>query len=158
MPIAAVPSLAPGHPMTAGVLITDPADRLLIVHPAKGGPWHLPGGIVEQGESPLDAARREAREELGIDIDVREYDLFAVEWLQATRPGRRDRVVFLFAGPVLDHDAAISLQPDELDMWRWAVRRELDGLLHPAVARRIVGPLQTPGAATYLETRTQRTT
>ncbi|MFJ7590176.1 NUDIX domain-containing protein [Streptomyces sp. NPDC097617] len=157
MPIAAVPSLAPGHPMTAGVLITDPTDRLLIVHSASGGPWHLPGGIVEQGESPLDAARREAREELGIAIDIREYDLFAVEWLQATRPGRRDRVVFLFAGPVLDADSPFSLQPDELDMWRWAARGELDGLLHPTVARRIVGPLQTPGAATYLETRTQRT-
>lgn len=157
MPIAAVPSLAPGHPMTAGVLITDPADRLLIVHSASGGPWHLPGGIVEQGESPLDAARREVREELGIEIDIRPYDLFAVEWLQATRSGRRDRVAFLFAGPVLDPADSITLQAAELDMWRWAARSELDDLLHPSIARRIVGPLQTPGAATYLETRTQRT-
>ncbi|MGW1770622.1 NUDIX domain-containing protein [Streptomyces sp. NPDC002104] len=146
--------------MTAGILITDPNDRLLIVHPAKGGPWQVPGGIVEHNESPLDAALREVREELGLDLDVTEHDLFAVEWLQATRPGRRARVAFLFAGPVIDpaDTDPITLQADELDMWRWAARNELDSLLHPAVARRIVGPLQTPGAATYRETRTERTT
>ncbi|MFB6943174.1 NUDIX domain-containing protein [Streptomyces sp. NPDC060286] len=146
---------APGHPLTASVLITNPGDNLLIVHPAKGGPWQLPGGIVEQNESPLDAARREGREELGLDLDIQEHDLFAVEWLQATRPGRRDRLAFLFAGPVLhqadtDH---ITLQRDELDAWRWATRTDAESLLHPAIAARIVGSLQTPGSAVYRETK-----
>jgi len=34
------------------------------------GYWELPGGKLEPHESPADAARREAREELGIDIEV----------------------------------------------------------------------------------------
>ncbi|MGC9536556.1 NUDIX domain-containing protein [Streptomyces sp. UG1] len=146
--------------MTAAVLITNPGDDLLIVHPTKtDAEWQLPGGIVEQHESPLDAVRREAREELGLDLDVREYDLFAVEWLQATRPGRRDRIAFLFAGPVLteaDTDR-ITLQRDELDAWRWATRAEAESMLHPAIAARIVGPLQTPGSAVYRETRHEGT-
>ncbi|MFF2922711.1 NUDIX domain-containing protein [Streptomyces celluloflavus] len=143
--------------MTAGVLITDPRDYLLLVHHGDG-PWQLPGGIVEQGESPLDAVRREAREELGLALDVNEQDLFAVEWLQATRPDRRDRLAFLFAGPVLDEQAGdrITLQQEELDAWRWATRAEAESMLHPAIAARIVGPL-LPDGAVYRETRNERT-
>ncbi|MFE9660295.1 NUDIX domain-containing protein [Streptomyces sp. NPDC005955] len=148
---------APGHPLTAATLVTDPLDRLLIVHPTSGGSWHLPGGIVEQGESPLEAARREAREELGLSLDIREQDLFAVEWLQATRPGRRDRLAFLFAGPILAAEAPdIVLQPSEVDAWRWATREESRSILHPAVAARIMGPLQVPSSATYREIRNQK--
>jgi 8-oxo-dGTP pyrophosphatase MutT (NUDIX family) len=90
---------------------------------------------------------------------ITEHDLFAVEWLQATRPGRRDRFAFLFAGPVLttaDTDR-ITLQRAELDAWRWAPRAEAQELLHPAIAVRIVGPLQTPGSTVYRETRHEGT-
>ena len=150
----------PGHPVTASILITSPDDDLLIVHPAKGdeAPWQLPGGIVGD-ESPLDAVRREAYEELGLDLDISEHDLFAVEWLQATRPGRRNRIAILFAGPVLtpaDTDR-ITLQREELNAWRWATRAEAQSMLHPAIAARIVGSLQTPGSAVYRETRHERT-
>jgi len=32
--------------------------------------WDLPGGAVKRGEPPLSTARREMREELGIEIDA----------------------------------------------------------------------------------------
>ncbi len=52
---------------TAGgpaVLLTRRAPRLN----AHGGQWALPGGRVDLGETPLDAARRELHEELGLDL------------------------------------------------------------------------------------------
>ncbi|MFJ1580438.1 NUDIX domain-containing protein [Streptomyces sp. NPDC088182] len=152
---------APGHPISAAVLLMDSRDRILIVHPARpGAPWALPGGLVEVGESPVDAVRREVREELGIEVDVRAMDLFAVEWLQATRPGRRDRLAFVFAGPRLPTSETdrITLQRDELDRWTVAAPAEALGLLHPRIADRIRGPLHRPGSTLYRETRNERTT
>lgn len=35
------------------------------------GRWELPGGQVEPGEAEVDALRRECREELGAEVDVR---------------------------------------------------------------------------------------
>jgi 8-oxo-dGTP pyrophosphatase MutT (NUDIX family) len=38
---------------------------------AHAGQWALPGGRLEPGEAPLDAALRELHEELGIDLSPR---------------------------------------------------------------------------------------
>lgn len=47
-------------------------DRYLVcrrpAHKRHGGLWEFPGGKLEPGESLLDAARREMREELGVDV------------------------------------------------------------------------------------------
>lgn len=37
--------------------------------PAKGLPWELPGGRIEPGETPAEAAAREVHEETGIRIE-----------------------------------------------------------------------------------------
>lgn len=36
----------------------------------QGGTWSVPGGARERGESPAEAALREAHEELGVDADA----------------------------------------------------------------------------------------
>jgi 8-oxo-dGTP pyrophosphatase MutT (NUDIX family) len=52
------------------VLLSDEHGRVLLVRHTYGDrrAWELPGGWVERHEEPIEAARRETREELGADV------------------------------------------------------------------------------------------
>ncbi|WP_275408548.1 NUDIX hydrolase [Planosporangium mesophilum] len=57
---------------TGGVVVVD-ADRFLALRRArepKAGQWELPSGFCDGWEHPVDAAVREAREELGVTVEL----------------------------------------------------------------------------------------
>jgi 8-oxo-dGTP diphosphatase len=56
---------------TGTAIIFDDADRFLVIRrarPPQQGWWDLPGGFCDGWEHPSEAAVREAREELGVEI------------------------------------------------------------------------------------------
>ena len=60
---------SPKHILSAAVVVVnDDRDLLLVRSPRRG--WELPGGQVEQGERPTEAAIREAEEESGIEVQI----------------------------------------------------------------------------------------
>jgi len=51
--------------------ILDEQGRVLFVHQTyAGGKWALPGGAVEENESPWGAAVREVKEKTGLDVEI----------------------------------------------------------------------------------------
>src|SRR5437868_12667488 len=53
-----------------GVVIRGPGETILLEKRRDCGWWGLPGGKVEPGESLVDAAVREVREETGLAVEV----------------------------------------------------------------------------------------
>jgi len=78
------------------------------------GQWAIPGGFVEEKESLADAARRELKEETGIDV-------MYLEQLYAFGDVGRDprgRVVTIAYFKVIDSDPDLS-HDDEVSEVRW---------------------------------------
>lgn len=51
-----------------GVLITNDKDQVLLQRRSDTGEWCIPGGAMEVGETYIEAATREIREEVGIEV------------------------------------------------------------------------------------------
>jgi ADP-ribose pyrophosphatase YjhB (NUDIX family) len=70
---------------TVDVIIEYQGGFLLIRRKNPPSGWALPGGFVDYGESLEDAAKREAREETGLDVElVRQFHTYS-------DPGRDER-------------------------------------------------------------------
>lgn len=86
----------------------------------KGG-WEFPGGKIEEAESPELALKREIKEELDIEIEIKDY-LTTVEY---TYPNFHLSMQCYFcnikAGEVklLEHEASKWLTIEELDSIQW---------------------------------------
>ena len=77
----------------AFVVIFDKKGRVLLSHRRDLDLWNLPGGQVEHGELPTEAAVRETREETGLKIKIR--NLVGVYG----KPDK-DEIIFLFRGKI----------------------------------------------------------
>ncbi|WP_067830049.1 NUDIX domain-containing protein [Actinomadura kijaniata] len=113
MPDAAYYASLPRTRGAAAALLLDDLGRVLLVKPTYKDGWFLPGGVIEAGESPLEACVRECQEELGL---VPRLDgLVCVDWAPP-----RDSVVdaanvFVFGGAISGAEIeAIRLPADEL--------------------------------------------
>jgi ADP-ribose pyrophosphatase YjhB (NUDIX family) len=112
----------PAKRIVAGVLITDDLDRVLLLQPSYKPTWEIPGGVVQAGESPRAAARREVREELDLDIGLGR--LLVVDWL-AEEPPKTEGLVFVYDGGILEAARTpLRLQRAELNAYGFV---DLDG-------------------------------
>jgi 8-oxo-dGTP pyrophosphatase MutT (NUDIX family) len=119
------------QPRTRGVkcVLTRGAEILLVRHTyGDGRRWELPGGGIKRREQPGQAARREIREELGIDVD----DWILLGDLFARIDGKRDRL-WCFTAEV--GDRALALDRAEIAAAEWFSRDRLPERTSRHVAR-----------------------
>ncbi|MEV6600114.1 NUDIX domain-containing protein [Actinoplanes sp. NPDC051346] len=115
---------------SVSVIVVDEQARLLLVrHAGQRDGWAVPGGAVDVGESPAQAAVREIREETGLHINrLRLLDTLGGPDYEVTYPNG-DRVAYVTAvyqagiaggAPVPDHE-----EISELD---WFAPAQLPGV------------------------------
>ncbi len=90
-------------------------DKILLcrrsIHPRKGY-WTLPAGFLELGETPLDGALREAREEAHAELEIDQ--LLAVYTIR-----RLSQIQLIYRARLLDPDVRAGEETMELDLFRW---------------------------------------
>jgi ADP-ribose pyrophosphatase YjhB (NUDIX family) len=115
---------------SVSVLPVDAECRVLLVrHVGHADGWAVLGGAVDVGESPAQAAVREAREEIGVEIRlVRLVDVLGGPDYEVTYP-HGDRTAYVTAV----HEAEIAegrpeADRDEVEAVGWFGREELAGI------------------------------
>ena len=144
----------PKKRMSAGCLLFDHQNRILLVNPTYKEQWEVPGGIVEQDESPLQTCVREIQEELGLTVQPKR--LLCVDY-GPTSGDRSENLSFIFDGGQLSTTdiANITLDTNELSEYRFCTSDETTTLLNDRVGQRVQQCLSIihTGQTLYLEKR-----
>jgi 8-oxo-dGTP pyrophosphatase MutT (NUDIX family) len=117
--------------------------RVFLIRHRKGRYWGFPKGHAEQGESPLQAASRELREETALEISHLLQQMPFVEAYQFHIEGKkvRKRVSYFVA----EVSGEIKLQQKEIGDGKWMeLKAALNQVTHPegkAILRQVIEQL-----------------
>lgn len=135
---------------TATAFIVDSQKRTLLLWHKRLGRWMPPGGHMEEHELPEEAAKRECKEETGLDVEIvgeKQDDLFTgnpqegrmlkkpiamlLEEIPAYPP-RNDpahqHMDFLFLARPVDESQVMTLNKDEGHEMRWFTKKDIEAL------------------------------
>lgn len=144
----------PQVPVSAGAILMDSEQRILLLKPTYKSGWTIPGGVMEEdGETPWEACLREVREETGIEVS--EGRLVCVDSRPAKKGSKLGLRFLFYCGEVPPEQiAGITLQAYEVSEHRWVTPEEAEELLRPAIRRRVRKGLKvicTNKGCVYLE-------
>lgn len=127
------------YTVSCGTLVLDTKGRLLLCHVTGTAAWDIPKGMQDPGETTLEAAMRELREEAGIGFapgrfhDLGQFDYRRDKRLRLYRVAAEDELgdlSRLACSSYFPHHATGRPTP-ETDGFRWAGRDEVHKLCWP---------------------------
>lgn len=126
----------PKKRMAAGPLLFNEDGEILILKPVYKNHWLIPGGVVEENESPREACLRETKEELNLDIKPKR--LLCVEY-RSDSDGRGENLQFIFDGGILSPAQInnIKIPVKEISEYRFMKVEEALPLLSESLRLRI---------------------
>lgn len=104
----------PNYTVDPIVMTMEDIPKILLIRRRDNDKWALPGGFLDENESPIDAGRRELLEETGLKIDEVEPTI-------------------VYTGPVHDHRATVHAWPETIAML-WMVVSPSDVTAHDDAA------------------------
>lgn len=108
---------------SAAMIIENEAGEVLVVKAGYKKHWTFPGGIIDPGESPLEAAIRETREEVGLQLDASDVQFVSVAH---RRSHVADSYQFIFRTTTpYDGMQPIALQATEIEDYAFVSKEEV---------------------------------
>ena len=142
----------PSKRMGAGCLFFNAEGQVMVVKPTYKSTWEIPGGAVENNESPKQCCRREVKEELGLEPEI--GDLLVVDYNSANDE-RTESLMFIFNGGILalSEIESIELNRDELSEFRFVTAETLPVEMLNMLRNRVLAAWQQriKGRGVYLE-------
>lgn len=99
----------------AGAIIISDCKHVLLVRGFRCNSWGFPKGKIDQGETLMDCALREVREETGLDLTLLINEEHFVEMQQSLTPTR----LFLINGVVIENQTLRTSTRREIAEIRW---------------------------------------
>lgn len=89
--------------------------------------WNFPKGHQDPGETDLETALRETKEEVGLDVEITDNHPITMTYL--IDKGTTEKIVHLFLARLVNQNAKITLQEEEVEEARWVPFAEVESLL-----------------------------
>jgi 8-oxo-dGTP pyrophosphatase MutT (NUDIX family) len=117
------PAARPEHQPVVAAVVTSHLGVLGSRRNDRTPPWGFIAGEIEPGESQVDAAIREVKEETGLDVRAGHQEIG-----RRVHPATGRTMIYLACTPVRSTDAVVG-DPEELAEVRWLSLAEVDDLM-----------------------------
>ena len=89
--------------------------------------WSFPKGHQNSGETDIETAIRETREEIGLEVKITDKNPITMKYL--IHQGTTEKTVILFLAQLVNPKAKIAIQEEEVEEARWVSFEKVEDIL-----------------------------